>query len=795
MNESGEPPGGPGIAPTWTSSAKDTVGTSLRSGRVWFTLGFGILNEVYYPHVDVPQIRDLGFIVADDAGFWVEVKRLARYTVESPEAGIPAYTIEHSHERFRLRLRICPDGNRDALLVAAALEPTAANDGLRLYALLAPHLGDSGSENRVWLARDGTQGAVCASRENHALALAAVDPLGADAIGRASCGYVGTSDGWQDFQRNGRMSWSYPSAGPGNVAAMLELPSQANLALAFASDPVAAATLARASLASPFDEAWARQVSDWRDWLERAHGRSAWIAALPEPIRAEIAISAMVLKVHEDKVFRGATVASLSIPWGQSRGDSGGYHLVWARDLVESAFGLLAFGSVADARAILAYLIATQTSDGHWYQNQWLGGRPYWGGIQLDETGFPILLAAALASYKRAHDGPADGRVRAMVARAAAYIAKHGPLTEQDRWEEDPGLNPFTLAVCIAALVCAADFLDEPARSYALELADLWNGAIERWTYVRDGELAERFAVEGYYVRTTPPQALERRAAVRDNVPIKNRPPAFGSAPAGQVVGLEFLQLVRMGLRRADDPRIVATVKVVDGLLEARTPSGSAWHRYPGDGYGEHADGSPFDGCGIGRAWPLLAGERGHYACALGADVAPFREAIVKMTSDDGMIPEQVWESAPIPERMLFPGRPSGSANPLVWAHAEFVKLCASESLGHAFDRPAAVWKRYAGRVPDSPYEDWRFDRMRPALRAGKLLRIEVEAPARVHYSLDDWQTVYDLDASDRGLGLYVADLPTSELAPGGCARFTFYWTESANWEGTNFEVVVAEIP
>ena len=101
-------PGSPGIAPTWTSSAKDIVGCALGPSRIWFTLGFGIVNEVYYPRIDIPQIRDLGFIVGDGHGFWVEVKRLENYTLRLLAPGTPAVEIVHKHERFTLTLRVTP---------------------------------------------------------------------------------------------------------------------------------------------------------------------------------------------------------------------------------------------------------------------------------------------------------------------------------------------------------------------------------------------------------------------------------------------------------------------------------------------------------------------------------------------------------------------------------------------------------------------------------------------------------------------------------------------------------------
>lgn len=154
-------------------------------------------------------------------------------------------------------------------------------------------------------------------------------------------------------------------------------------------------------------------------------------------------------------------------------------------------------------------------------------------------------------------------------------------------------------------------------------------------------------------------------------------------------VALDFLQLVRLGLRRAGDPWVLDSVQIADTLLRSDTPMGPAWHRYPGDGYGEHADGTAFDG--VGRGWPLLTGERGHYAPSAGEDPLPYLQAINNMAGDNGMLPEQVWDVAPLPERGLHPGRPSGSAMPLAWAHGEFVKLAASNVLGRPFDRPLAV--------------------------------------------------------------------------------------------------------
>jgi glucoamylase len=770
--------GSPGIPPTWTSSAKDLVGCALGAARLWFSCGYGILNEVYYPRVDIPQIRDLVFIVGDGAGFWVEVKRLQSYRVQQPQPGIPALEIVHSHPRFELRLRIAPDPRREVLLIAVALRGDA---GLRPYALLAPHLGGTGQGNVAAVGVHAGRCVLWAEQGPFALALAAARADQSEAWSAASAGYVGASDGWQDFARNGALTWRFDEAGPGNVALIGELPAQATLALGFGTSRDAAATLALSALAQPFDAVWQRHVQAWRDWHAALH----LPLGLPDALQRQLAISAMVLRVHQDKTYPGAMVASLSIPWGNARDDIGGYHLVWPRDLVESAGGLLALGAVDEARDILRYLIATQHADGSWSQNQWLGGKPYWQGVQLDETAFPVLLAAALAE-RGALD---DIEVGALTRRALAFIATNGPATPQDRWEEDAGLNAFTIGTCVAALVCGARFLDEPARGFALRLADDWNARIEEWTSVRGTEFGEAQGVPAYYVRIAPPHDGAGGELGRI-LPIKNRA-CDPRIPAAEQLATDFLQLVRLGLRAASDKLVVDTVKLIDRQLRVTTPAGPAWHRYSGDGYGESADGSPFAGVGIGRAWPLLSGERGHYELAAGRDPLPYLEAMSAMTGRCGLIPEQVWDTDPIVERQLLPGKPSGSAMPLVWAHAEFVKLVMSRVLGHPGDRPRAVWQRYGGRRPQPTYAIWMPRFPAEAVDAGQKLHLCLPAPARVRYGIDGWQQIAELATLPSGLGQQVAELPSAALRSGQSLQFTFYWSESSQWEGRDYAVRV----
>lgn len=772
-------PGHPGIAPTWTSSDKDLVGTALGSSRLWFTVGRGIVNEVYYPRIDIPQIRDLGFIVADDAGFWVEVKRLDGYQIHTPAIGIPLPAITHRHARFTLTLRLCPDPERDVLRLHVELE---GEPGLRPYVLLAPHLGGTGWGNQARCVSHRGRRMLSARQGPFALALLGVDDDFNDALGACSAGYVGASDGWQDFARHGRMTWRHASAGPGNVALLAALPARVDLALGFSASPQAAATLALSSLAEPFEAVWAQQCAAWAKWHQSRESRCAEFK-LPPALNDQLKLSAQVLKTHYDKTFCGAMVASLSVPWGNHGEERGGYHLVWPRDLVESAQALLALGGEAEARAVLGYLMATQNPDGHWYQNQWLGGRAYWTGVQLDEVAFPVLLAVSLAE----HGAVAGLPVTNFIRRALAFIAREGPASPQDRWEEDAGVNPYTLAVCIAALVAGADLLPETERGLPLLLSDFWNARLEDWCVARDTELGRAHDVAAYYVREAPAEILSCPAALRRHLSIKNRADDPGLDATG-IIGVDFLQLVRMGLRQADDPLIVDSLKLADALLRTDTPNGPVWHRYTGDGYGEHIDGEPFDGTGQGRGWPLLTGERGHYALANGEDPLPYLGIMNAMTGNGGLLPEQVWDDVALPERRLLPGRPSGSAMPLVWAHAEFIKLAASHARGWAIDCPAAVRQRYAGSRPDAAAWVWGPGARIGHLAAGRSLLIVLARPAKVHLGFDGWRACVDLLTRPLGLALHGITLGPDMLR--GHARLDFTWQwQGDEWVGEDYSI------
>jgi glucoamylase len=790
-------PGWPGIPARWTSSAKSGLGTAVsRDSRVWFTLSHGILNEVYYPRVDHACTRDLGFIVTDGESYFSEEKRDARSETSTVAPGIPAYRIHNTAAdgRYRIEKEVLTDPWRDVLLQRIRFVPLQGLlTDFRLYVLLAPHLANRGGGNTAWVGDYKGTPMLFGERDNNALALASTAPWLARSVG-----FVGVSDGWQQLQARKRLNETYTRADNGNVAITGEVDLRSSdgvfvMALGFGPTAMEAGQHTLISLLEGFDETHAEYVRAWEAWHAKLKG------GIPPKARSLLYhTSATVLRTHESKRVEGGVIASLSIPWGFSKHDDdlGGYHLVWPRDLVETAGGFIAMGAHQEARRVLRYLQVTQESDGHWSQNMWLDGTPYWQGIQMDETALPILLVD-LAARTGVLDTRGRDELWPMVRRASAFLARNGPVSPQDRWEEEPGYAPFTIATEIAALLVAADLADaqgnRTAADYLRETADAWNASLERWLYVSGTELARQHAVDGYYIRAAEPDRADAASPSQGFVPIKNRPPDQAGGPAALTVSIDALALVRFGLRAPDDPRIVNTVKVIDGLLRVETPRGPAWHRYQGDAYGEHADGKPFDGTGIGRAWPLLTGERAHYELAAGrTDVAErLARAMEAFAGESGLLPEQIWDSADIPDRELSIGRASGSAMPLVWAHAEYVKLCRSLRDGAIFDRPPQPVQRYLVNKATSLHVTWRFNNKVRTMPSSRILRVETLAAAVVHWSVDDWTTVNETPTLDTTLGVHVADLHTMELRTGAHVNLTIYWRDVDRWEGSDFLVSV----
>ncbi len=793
--------GAPGTEPRWTSSAKSGIGTAIgEASRVWFTLSHGIFNEIYYPRIDQACTRDMGMIVTDGRDFFSEEKRHTESRIMYIEGSVPAFRITNTcnQGKYRIEKEIIADPKRAAVLQKTTFYPlvSEAHD-YHLHILLAPHLGNRGSGNTGSVGEYKGKQMLFAERDGVALALASSVPWKARSVG-----YVGFSDGWQDLIQHKRMQWQFERADQGNIALTGEIDWQAEqgsfftLAIGFGTNSSEAALRAISSLNDGFDKLKASYTEGWRSFHATLHSS----AASPGPSRNMETVSATVLRIHEAKRFPGGMIASLSIPWGFNKGDDdlGGYHLVWPRDLVESASGLIAVGAHDDACRTLGFLKATQEADGHWPQNMWLDGSSYWSGSQMDETAFPILLVD-LAVRKKAMSNSEASSYWPMIRRAAEFIVCNGPVTQQDRWEEDPGFSPFTLAVEISSLLAAADFADangEPSvGAYLRETADAWNSQIERWTYATGTDLARQHSVEGYYVRIAPPDTADGASPMQGFVPIKNRPLGVDLEKAAEIISPDALALVRFGLRSANDPRIKNTVKVIDALLKVETSVGPAWRRYNDDGYGEHEDGSPFDGSGTGRAWPLLTGERGHYCLAAGDadEAARLLKVVEGFSGPTGLIPEQVWESADIPSRELKFGHPSGSAMPLVWAHSEYLKLSRSLQDGKVFDMPPQPVQRYQVDKVDSHFSIWRFNHKCRTMPTGQNLRIESLTRAVVHWSEDGWNTVHDTQTRDTGIGIHLVDLNTADLKAGRNIDFTFYWPEADRWEPVNYSISVTD--
>ncbi len=794
MFQSKYAPGWPGIAARWTSSAKCGVGVAYAGvSPVWFTISHGILNEVYYPRMDLAMIRDMELIVTDGRNFFSEEKRDASHEVGSIKPGVPAYLLRNKclSGRYEIEKQIVTDPTRAVVLQKIKFTPLKGSiSDYLVHVLLAPHIANRGSGNTAWIGDYKGNTALMASRDGFALAMMSSAPLKG-----FSAGYVGNSDGWQDLKANKQLTWFYERAENGNVALVAELDAASSggefiLALGIGRKPDEAAHQALASLYAGFEESCKKYIGFWTGWKQ-----NLW-SPKHKPDLYEV--SEIILKAHLGVYLPGGIIASLSIPWGFAKGDDdlGGYHLVWPRDMVESAGAFLAIGANDEARQALTYLEATQEVDGHWPQNMWMDGRAFWNGVQMDESALPILLVDL--AFRNGAISEADlKRFWPMMKHATGFIVCNGPVSQQDRWEEDPGYSPFTVASEIAALVVAADYAgrlgENELADYLLETADTWNSSIERWIYVSGTSLAEKLGVEGYYVRISPIDVAEADSPQKGYVPIKNHPPAESTMKATHIISPDALALVRLGLREANDPRILNTVKAIDELLRLETPTGPSWYRYNDDGYGEHEDGRPFDGTGVGRAWPLLTGERAHYEISRGRtdEARELLKAMESFAGDGGLLPEQIWDSPDIPERELFFGRPSGSAMPLVWAHAEYLKLVRSLEEEKVFDTPPQTMRRYLSESHPGMFASWRFNHKIRSMKKGLKLRIEVLVPAIVHWSIDEWITINDTPTRDTQLGLQTADIDVSNSGEGGKILFTFYWKNSNNWECSDYSVII----
>jgi glucoamylase len=786
--------GHPGIEPRWTHGGKEGIGTAYSSpSRIWFTIWNGIVTEVYYPTIDRPQMRDLQFLTSDGKSFFHEEKRhlLTKTERSSPYALSYRMTNADPDGRYTITKEVIADPHLPCILQHTSLQGAPEFLArLRLYALCAPHLEVGGWKNNAVVIESSGRQILAAHRRGTWLALMATVPFR-----RASCGYVGQSDGWTDLNDNFQMDWEFDRAPDGNVALTGELAldgrTEFTLALAMGAGlPNAVSTLFQ-SLGISFAQQRERYEEQWTRSgrknlpLEKASGDGGNLYHS----------SVSLLLAHEDKRFPGASIASMSIPWGESKGDEdmGGYHLVWPRDMVQTATALLASGHTETPLRGLIYLATCQQEDGGFPQNFWLNGEPYWRGVQLDQIAFPILLAWRMCQI----GALSDFDPYSMVMAAARKLMVHGPATSQERWEEASGYSPSTLAVNIAALVCAAFFAklrgDRASAQLMLEYADFLETHVEKWTVTTQGTLVP--GIVRHYIRINPVNINDCSPDENPNtgsLVLANRPPGSQYSFAGkEIVDAGFLELVRYGVRKADDPVILDSLKVVDAMLKVETPFGPCWHRYNNDGYGQRDDGSGYFRWGTGRVWPLLTGERGHYEIAAGRSAERFLRAMEAFATPTDLLTEQLWDAKDFPEEHMYLGKPTGAAMPLMWAHAEYIRLLRSARDGQVFDMIPEVAERYGGdRKTVRRLEIWKHHRQCPSVAKGFTLRIQVPEAFRLHWTKDEWRSINDMDSSATALKLHVTDIP---IAPNQQApiRFTFFYPGSNRWEGRDYAVRV----
>ena len=678
-------PGAPGKEARWPSAGKQGVGTSnTLESKVWFTLRGGVLEEVYYPTVDVANSQELQFVVVTAAasGWRVETESedaTHRIEVIDPRALTFRQTNAAKSGAWTITKTYTSDPERHTVLIDVRFQSRTPS---ALYVYYDPSLNNSGLHDSAWSQGD----ALVASDAGKTSAL-----LSSTGFIEMTNGYLGTSDGLTQLRRAraGRLTNRHMRAADGNVVqvARVHTGQPFTIALGFGEGAEEAVRNARASLAKGFARVRTEYERGWHDYL-------ASLRRVEAKYQAQFDMAAMILRAHEDKTYRGANIASLSVPWGggatANEPNVGGYHLVWSRDLYQVATALHAMGDKAGADRALNYLFKVQQKpDGSFPQNSWLDGRPFWGSLQMDEVAYPLILAYTL--------GRTDNETWTKHVRPAAdFLVRVGPRTPQERWEEKAGYSPSTIAAEIAGLVCAAEIArrNDAQASAAIYLAaaDEWARNVERWTATSTGMHGDG----NYYMRIAhtddDPNDADKMNAGNGGADYDER----------EYVDAGFLELVRLGIKRADDPLIAKSLAVVDKVIKVETPNGAAWYRYNHDGYGEMDDGRPwnFDGkyTGKGRLWALLSGERGQYELARGERAAARMrlDHMLGFANEGLMLPEQIWDRRESPSPDFVFGEGTGSATPLAWTMAQFIRLASNLAEGRNLETPDIVAARYA---------------------------------------------------------------------------------------------------
>jgi glucoamylase len=404
--------------------------------------------------------------------------------------------------------------------------------------------------------------------------------------------------------------------------------------------------------------------------------------AIQRARQQEYYLAANVLKAAQDKQT-GAFVAGLGNPWGESRGDddTDGYHLVFMRDLYQISSALIAAGDTADPlRALLWSFSIQQEQDGHFPMSTDLSGQVHSSAISMEEQAFPLMLA-----WKLQITDTTDYTQH--IKPAADYIVQHGPATPRDRWGENGGYTPATIAAEISGLVCAADIAginkDASGQQKYLNTADMYEKNIVKWTYTTNGQLGN----DHYFLRISDTGNPNSNTVI-------NLANQGGTYDERNIVDSGFLELVRQGIFPADSAYISSSLTAIDTTISQTINGNRYWFRYNHDGYGEHQDDSDYDGAGVGRLWPVVSGERGVYTVAANGDADSYITAMLASANSSGMIPEQIWDlNTPTGET---PGTPTRSMAPYNWAMGEYITLLVSVGQHKIADIIPLTYERYA---------------------------------------------------------------------------------------------------
>jgi glucan 1,4-alpha-glucosidase len=573
---------------------------------------------------------------------------------------------------------------------------------------------DLSTGHPVPVAIDTNTATIAANRDYATPVFAALRP--STPFTQVSSGFAGTdSDGLVQLDKDRALGDTFTDAANGNLVqtARLDLARglEVTLALGFGGTQADAVKTAGASLGNRLDAVLARYVAGWVAYDRGLRSPGSAFGGLPVSRQLALArsyyLSANVLKASEDKTFPGAVAASLASPWGQAvaAGSStltyfGSYREVFARDLYETFTGLLLDGDVATARDTVRFLFERQQlPDGSMPRNSLVNGKPAPDtfGTQLDEVTYPILMALQVGITDKAF-------YLAHVKPAADFAISHGPSFGAERWEEQSGFSPSTIAAEVAGLIAAARIADlngddASARVYR-GVADDFQRSVKGWTVTTNGPKSS----QPYFIRLS--KTGDPNAAITYNV--GNGGPTLDQR---EVIDAGFLELTRLGLFRADDPDVARSLPIVDATIRSQTASGPGWHRYNGDGYGDgNADGHPWAPTdrGNGHLWPVLDGERAEHHIAVGdqSTAVGLADAMARFAGGVGLIPEQDWENpdlapsafgtAPEVASIGFVnGQPAGSAAPLTWSAAQFVRLVRDLDARRLLEQPADTVARY----------------------------------------------------------------------------------------------------